>query len=97
MNPNPITPMFFTVLALVTELVLGFPSRCLLLLSALDPPYGPVAAGSRHPPCPPSTVACFVALLSGLLSSAPPPPPLLPVPSGGTRLGAPCYPKDERR
>jgi hypothetical protein len=75
MNPNSSTPVFFTTLAPVTELVLGLPPRCLLLFSALDPPYGPVATESRHPPSPPSTTTTLVALLNGPPSSPPPPLP----------------------
>jgi hypothetical protein len=93
MNPNPSALVFFTVLA--PDDRAG--PRFLLLAVTLDPPYGSVAAGSRHRPSPLSTAAALAAPLNGPPSYPPPPPPLLPVPSGRTGLIALLSLKDAHR
>jgi hypothetical protein len=99
LNPNPSTPMFPTVLALVAESVLGF-SFLVVFSSHIDldpPPYGSVAAGSRHPPW--STHCLRRPCHSGERPAVflTPSPPLHLVSSGGTRLITPSSPKDVHR
>jgi hypothetical protein len=76
LNPNPSTRgLFPPCLCRWSSRSSASPPHCLFLFSALDPPYGPVVAESRHQVSPPTTTAALATPTSGPPSSPSPSPP----------------------